>query len=87
MRRMKIPLTVFLALLVLADAVVGVHLWNSGWPKRVSLSEAGSGTAEIHVIPIHFTGTDWLFLVMAIAFHAALLFLVWKAWRSSPVHV
>jgi hypothetical protein len=85
MRRLKLPVTILLFLLVLVDAVAGSHLWRSGWPKRVRLYDIKPGVAEIQVTPIPFTGSDWLILVAVIAIHAALVCLVWKAWRSSFV--
>ena len=86
MRRLKAPLTALLALVVLIDAVVGFHLFSSGWPRRVSLSDVKPGSAEIQVASIPFTGSDWMILVGVIAIHAVLLYLVWKAWHSSPAH-
>jgi len=71
--------------LVLVDTVVGAHLWKSGWPKSVSVTDVRPGVAEIQVTLIRFTGADWLVLSMIVVLHAVLFFLVWKAWRSSPV--
>ena len=85
MRRLKAPLTALLALFVLIDAVVGFRLLSSGWPKRVSLSAVKPGSAEIQVVPIPFTGSDWMILVGVVAVHAVLVYVVWKAWHSSPV--
>jgi hypothetical protein len=85
MRRLKAPLTALFVLFVLIDAVVGFRLFSSGWPKQVSLSDVKPGGAEVQVASIPFTGSDWLMLVGVIVVHAVLVYLVWKAWHSSPV--
>jgi hypothetical protein len=85
MRRLKAPQTALFVLLVLMDAVVGLRLFSSGWPKHVSLSDAKPGGAEIQVTPIPFTGSDWLILLGVMAAHAILFCWLWKAWHSSPV--
>ena len=72
MRRLKLPLTALLALLFLVDAVVGFRLLSSGWPKHVSLSDVTPGVAEIRVMPVPFTGSDWLILAAVIAAHTVL---------------
>ena len=87
MRRLKVPLSVLFVLLVLVDAVVAFHVWKSGWPKRVSLSDVGPGVAQIQVAPIPFTGSDWLILAVVIAFHTVISYATWKAWRSGAVRV
>jgi hypothetical protein len=87
MRRLKVPVTVLLFLLVFVDAVIGFHLWKSGLPKRVSLSDVKPGVAEIQVTSFSFIPADWLILIVILAFHAVLFYLAWKAWHSGPVRV
>lgn len=76
-----------LVVLILTDALVGYRLWESGWPKHVILSSGPSGVEHVRVTQIPFTGTDWIILAVVIAIHAFLGYLVWKAWRSSPIQV
>ena len=85
MYRLKTLLTALLVVFVLVDIVGGYHLWDSGWPKRVSVTSDQTGVALVHVVPIPFTGIDWLILAFAVGFHAVLFCLVWKAWHASPV--
>lgn len=87
MRRLKVPLSVIIVLLVFVDAVVAIHLWTSGWPKRVSLSDVAPGVAKVQVALIPFTATDWLILAAVITFHAVISCATWKAWRSGGVRV
>lgn len=84
MHRLRLPLTAFLVVVALIDIGAGSHLWRSGWPKRVNLESIQPGVARIETTPIPFTGIDWLILALLIAFHVALLYLVWRAWRSLP---
>lgn len=85
MRRLKVPITALLLLFMLFDGVVGFRLWDSGWPKRISLTSDQKGIEQIHVAPIPFTGTDWFIFVLVIGVHVLLLYLVWKAWHASTV--
>jgi hypothetical protein len=85
MRRLKMPLTVLLSVIVLMDVIVGYRLWDSGWPKHINLTSDQKGIEQVQVTPIPFTGADWLILVLVISVHAVLFFLAWKAWHASPV--
>jgi hypothetical protein len=85
MRRLKMPLTALLIVFVLVDLVIGYRLWDSGWPKRIGLTADQKGIEQVHVMPIPFTGSDWLILVLVIGVHAVLFYLIWKAWHSSHV--
>jgi hypothetical protein len=76
-----------LIVLILVDTGVGYRLWNSGWPKRVIITSVEPGIEQVQVVSVPLTGTDWLILILVIGTHAALLFLVWKAWRPAPVRV
>lgn len=87
MRRLKVPLTMLLTLFVAADVIVVYKLWQSGWPKRIGLTAVQNGIEEVQVMRIPFTGSDWFILVLVIAVHAFLCFMVWRAWRSAPVRV
>jgi hypothetical protein len=87
MYRLKVPLTALFVVLVLVDIVGGFHLWESGWPKRVTFTSDQPGLEQVHVAHIPFTGVDWLILVLVISIHAVLFYLVWKAWRSRPVRL
>ena len=87
MRRLKVPLTAILLVIVLVDLVVGYHLWDSGWPKRVTSNADEAGVVHFHAAPIPFTAVDWLILVLVVGVHAGLLALVWRAWRARPVRV
>ena len=87
MRRLKVPLTMLLALFVAADLIVACKLWQSGWPKRIGLTAVQKGIEEVQVMRGPFTGSDWFILVLVIAVHAFLCFLVWRVWRSTPVRV
>jgi len=87
MHRLRIPLSVLLIVVVAVDSGVLYRLWNFGWPKRVNLTSPGPGVEQIHVLPVPFTGGDWLILALVIGAHAVLLYLTWRAWRSGPVHL
>lgn len=87
MRRMRLPLTVFLIFVALIDIGAGFRLWRSGWPKRVTLESIQPGVARMDTAPIPFTGVDWVILALLVTFHVVLLYLVWRSWRSSPVRV
>ena len=45
MYRLKTLLTALLVVFVLVDIVGGYHLWDSGWPKRVSVTSDQTGVA------------------------------------------
>jgi hypothetical protein len=60
--------------------MVGYRLWDSGWPKRVAIMGDTSGGAHIQVAPIPFTAVDGCVLVVVVTIHAALVYLVWRAW-------
>jgi hypothetical protein len=84
MYRLRIPLTVLLLFFALVDLIVGYRLFNSGWPKSIALTSTPGGSEQVQVLPIPVTNSDWIVLVLAVGIHALLLYLVWKAWRSSP---
>ncbi len=81
-RFLKLPLVLAVTVVLLADLVVALRLWGSGWPKEISLSSPQSGVGQVHVIAIPFTTNDWLVLSLAIAIHVALGVMAWKACRS-----
>jgi hypothetical protein len=85
MHRLRLPLTAFLVVVALIDIGGVSHLWRSGWPKRVSLESVQPGVARIETTSIPFTGVDWLILALLIIFHIALFYLLWRAWRHSPI--
>jgi hypothetical protein len=85
MRYLKVPLTASLIVVVLMDGVVGYRLWDSGWPKRIGLTSDQKGIEQVQVMPVPFTGLDWLILVTVIGVHVVLFYLVWRAWHSSRV--
>jgi hypothetical protein len=85
MHRLKIPLTALLLMFALVDSIVGYRLFNSGWPKSIALTSAPMGTEQVHVLPIPFTNLDWAVLVLVFGIHVLLLYMLWKAWRSSPL--
>lgn len=87
MRRFRILLTAILGLLIAIDAVARYRLWESGWPKSIALTSPRKGVEQVQVIPVPFTGNDWLILILLIGVHALLFYLVWRAWRSAPIHV
>ncbi len=87
MHRLKVPLTVLLIVVVLADVVVGYRLWESGWPKSISLTSSREGVERVEVIPILFTASDWLILGLVVGIHGVLFYTVWRAWHSSPIRV
>lgn len=82
MRRFKIALTSILGVFVLFDAIVGYRLWESGWPKDISLTSGPNGVGSVQVTPISFTSLDWLILGAVIVVQLMLFCLVWKAWRE-----
>jgi hypothetical protein len=84
MKLLRFPLTVLLALVVLVDIGVLYRLWNSGWPKRGTLTNIKPGVERIDVVPIPFTAFDWLILLAVIVFQAGLFFFVWKMWHRAP---
>ena len=85
MYRSRVRLTVLFIVVFLVDVVGGYRLWNSGWPKRISLTSDQTGIERVHVVPIPFIGFDWFILVLVIGAHGLLCYLLWKAWHSSPV--
>jgi len=87
MRRLRIPLTVLLGLLLLVDLIVGYRLWESGWPANILLTNPREGVEQVQVLRVPFTGTDWLILILLIGTHALMIYVVWKAWRSVRVRV
>jgi hypothetical protein len=87
MYRLKVPLTTFVVIFVLVDMVGGFHMWESGWPKRITFTSDQPGIGQVHVARIPFTGFDWLILVLVISIHAVLFYLVWKGWRSQSVRL
>jgi hypothetical protein len=84
MRWLRIPLTAIAALLIAFDLLMVYRVSSTGWPKHLSGTIDG-GVAKIRVTPIPFTGSDWLILAVVIAVHAALFYVVWKSWHSTPV--
>ncbi len=81
MRKFRALLTVLLGLLLLFDGVTAFRVWWYGL-KYVSISD---GRLSVESVP--FTGTDWVVLLLLVSLHAALIYAVWKAWRSAPVRV
>ena len=87
MTRFKLPLTLALAFFLVVDLLVALRMWTSGWPKEIALSSPRPGVEQVSVMIVPFTGTDWFILAVVGVVHAALTFLVWKAWRSSHVRL
>lgn len=81
MRRFRTLLTVLLGLLLLFDGVTAFRVWWYGL-TTVSIND---GRVSVESIP--FTGTDIGILLLIVILHAALIYAVWKAWRSTPVRV
>ncbi len=65
----------------LIDSVVGFKLWDSGWPRRVSISQLKEGVAQFKFTPIPFAFSDWL--IMALIVGAQIVLFSWtvKAWH------
>lgn len=81
MRRYRTLFTVLLGLLLLFDGVTAFRVWWYGL-KYVFMTD---GHLSVESVP--FTGTDFLILLLLGALHAVLIYAVWKAWRSAPIHV
>jgi multisubunit Na+/H+ antiporter MnhB subunit len=81
MRRLRTLSTMLLGLLLLLDGVIAFRIWWYG-TKYVSMTD---GRLSVESVP--FTGMDWLILLLLVGVHAALIYAVWKAWRSAPVRV
>lgn len=87
MRRFRMPLTVVLGFLIAIDLITGYRLWESGWPKSITLTSPERGVEQVQVVGVPFTGTDWVILILLIVAHAVMVYMVWKAWRSTQVRV
>jgi hypothetical protein len=81
MRRFRALFTVLLGLLLLFDGVMAFRIWWYGL-KYVSVTD---GRVSVESVP--FNGVDLLVLLLLVGIHAALIYSVWKAWRSAPVRV
>jgi len=81
MRRFRPLLTVLLGLLLLSDGVTAFRVWWYGL-TTVSISD---GRVSVESIP--FTRADMGILLLIVIVHAALIYAVWKAWRSAPVRL
>lgn len=84
MYRFRTLLTVILGLFLLVDMIVGYRLWESGWPKSISLTSPQNGVEQVEVLAVPFTVMDWLILIVLIGAHSVLMYSIWRAWRSSP---
>ena len=82
MSRFKLPMTASAIVFLLADIVVGYRIWEGGWPRHISFVSTKEGVGQMQVVPIAFTGTDWLILILAVAVQASLICMVWNAWRA-----
>ena len=82
MSRFRVPMTAVLIVFLLVDILVGYRIWDTGWPKHVSFASTREGFGQVQVVPIAFTSTDWLIVIVTIAVQALLVRMVWKAWRS-----
>lgn len=80
MRRFRTLFTALLGLLLLFDGVTAFRTWWYGL-KYVSVTD---GRVSVESVP--FTGVDLLVLLL-VGIHAALIYGVWRAWRSPPVRV
>jgi fumarate reductase subunit C len=76
----RIPLTVFLGLLVLFDLVLGYRLWWYGFPKNVTVIREGQSERML-IDPVAFTSFDWVVLTLMVTLHGALIYTVWRSWR------
>jgi hypothetical protein len=82
MHRVRFVLTVLVGILLVMDAIVAARVARSGWPKTLVIA-ASNNAAQVQVLPAHFNASAWvLFGLYGIA-HFALLYLVWRSWRSS----
>lgn len=81
MRRFRLLLTLMLGMLLLFDGVTAFRVWWYGL-KYVSITD---GRVTVESVP--FSGTDLLILVLLAGLHGALIYAVWRAWRSHPVRV
>ena len=81
MRWLKALLTALLGLLMLFDGVTAFRIWHYGL-KTVAMND---GRVSVESVP--FAATDWVILLLIGGLHAALIYAVWKAWRSGPVRV
>jgi|JI9StandDraft_2_1071091.scaffolds.fasta_scaffold174267_2 hypothetical protein len=81
MHRFRALFMILLGLLLLFDGVTAFRVWWYGL-KHLSMT---SGRLSVESVP--FTTTDWVILLVLVAIHVAVIYAVWKAWRSAPVHV
>ena len=81
MRRFRLLLTLLLGLLLLFDGVTSFRLWWYGL-KYVCITD---GRVTVESVP--FSGTDSLILLLLAGLHGALIYAVWRTWRSAPVRV
>ena len=81
MRRFRLLLTLLLSILLLFDGVTAFRVWWYGL-KYVSIS---GGRVTVESVP--FSGTDSLILLLFVGLHGALIYAVWRAWRSPVIRV
>jgi len=87
MRYLRMPLTVFLGLLVAFDGVIAYRLWRlGGLPLKHAVGEyVEPGVVRLVVQPISFTFFDWVCLGLLVALHVGVFFLVRRSWKASGV--
>jgi multisubunit Na+/H+ antiporter MnhB subunit len=81
MRRFRTLVTLLFILLLLFDVVRAFRVWWYGL-KSVSISNG-----RVSIEPMPFTGADCTILILLVGLQAALIYAVWKAWRSASVRV
>jgi hypothetical protein len=82
MHRLRMPLTMIFTLLIALDLVMGFRLFSSGWPKEIHWKSDQMGNAQSYVVPILFTGVDWVVVVAGAALHLLLIYLIKRSWHS-----
>ena len=86
MHRFNLLLATIFGLLLLFDGVTVFRLWWYGIPMSISMTSEGE-SFRLLVESVPFTGADLIILVLWLAVHVLLIYLVRKSWRSSQVSV
>ena len=77
MRWFRITINTALAILLLFDIVLGVQVYEHGWPSKVTLTEARPGVEAVNVSRLPFTGADAWILAALVGTHVLLIYLAW----------
>jgi hypothetical protein len=85
LRSLRMPMTAFLALLLLFDGVLAYRVWWYDFPnRRPILEDLGSGTVRVVGFEPRwvFTPLDGLLLGLLAAVHVGLVYAVWRSWKT-----